>query len=56
MKVIKRTMTPAELARLENSVAQAEVMAAKIDYIAMMADVDIPTEDEEGGAEYEPEV
>lgn len=49
-------MTPAEQARLENSVAQGEIMAAKIDYIAMMTDVDIPTEQEEGGNEYEPEV
>lgn len=48
----KRTLTPAEQARLENNEAQAARNAANIDYIAMMADVEIPTEEEN----YEPEV
>lgn len=46
--MIKRqNMTPAELAALENAEAQAQRNADLIEYIAMMADVEIPT-DEEG--------
>ena len=52
----KRTMTPAELAALENAEAQAAKNAASIDYIAMMADVEIPTEDEGGMMQDESEV
>lgn len=33
---------------LEDLKAQNEKLMANIDYVAMMADVDIPTEDEEG--------
>lgn len=51
----RRTMTPAELAALENAEAQAAKNAASIDYIAMMADVEIPTE-EEGGMQDESEI
>lgn len=43
----KRTMSPADAAKLENSEAQAEANKANIDYIAMMADIEIPTEEEE---------
>lgn len=52
----RRTMTPAELAALENAEAQAAKNAASIDYIAMMADVEIPTEDEGGMMQDESEV
>lgn len=52
--VKKRTMSPAETARMENAEAQAEVNRANIDYIAMMTDVEIPTEEE--GTNYESEV
>ena len=45
MIVKKRTMSPAEQANLENAEAQAEVNKANIDYIAMMTDVEIPTEE-----------
>ena len=46
--MIKRqNMTPAELAALEYAEAQAQKNADLIEYIAMMADVEIPT-DEEG--------
>lgn len=50
MNIKRRIMTPAEQARLENAQAQAEKNKADIDYIAMMTDVEIPTE-EDGGAE-----
>ena len=40
-----------EKAELENATASAERNAANIDYIAMMADIDIPTEDEENVSE-----
>lgn len=50
--MIKRqNMTPAELAALENAEAQAQRNADLIEYIAMMADVEIPTDEE--GAENE---
>lgn len=52
----RRTMTPAEMAALENAEAQAAKNAASIDYIAMMADVEIPTEDEGGMMQDESEV
>ena len=50
----RRTMTPAEQAALENAEAQAARNTANIDYIAMMTDVEIPTEEEAG--ENEPEI
>lgn len=34
-----------EKALLENAMAQAETNAANIDYLAMMADIEIPTEE-----------
>lgn len=46
MNIKRRTMTPAEMAALENTEAQAEANKATIDYIAMMADIEIPTEQE----------
>ncbi len=52
--VRKRTMSPAETARMENAEAKAEVNRANIDYIAMMTDVEIPTEEE--AEDHEPEV
>lgn len=51
----KRNMSPAEKARIENAAAQTEKNKADIDYIAMMADIDIDLEDEEG-TENEPEI
>ena len=41
------------MAALENAEAQAVRNAANIDYIAMMADVKIPTEEEGGNNESE---
>ena len=51
--VRKRTLSPAEMACLENAEAQAEVNRANIDYIAMMTDVEISTEEEGNGNESE---
>ena len=50
MELRKRTLSPAEQAKLENTESQAEINRANIDYIAMMADVEIPTNEE---AEYD---
>lgn len=47
MIIRRRSMSPAELARLENAEAQTEANKANIDYLAMMTDVEIPTEEEE---------
>ena len=41
-------MNPADQAALENAEAQAEVNKANIDYLAMMTDIEIPTEEMEG--------
>ena len=50
--MIKRQiMTPAKLAALENAEAQAQKNADLIEYIAMMADVEIPTDEEVEGNE-----
>ena len=46
MEIRRRTLPIDEQARLENAQAQAEINAANIDYIAMMADIEIPTEEE----------
>ncbi len=54
MIVKKETMTPAERAALENAEALTVTNQANIDYLAMMTDVEIPTED--GGAADESEV
>ena len=41
----KQALSPAEMARYENAVAQVETNEANIDYIAMMSDIEIPTEE-----------
>ena len=46
MVLKRRTMTPAELAALENAEAQVQRNADLIEYVAMMADVEIPIEEE----------
>ena len=50
LKINKLRMTLAERAAQERAAAQAAKNAADIDYIAMMADVEIPTDEE---AEYD---
>lgn len=44
MNIKRRIMTLEEMAEQENARAMAERNAANIDYIAMMTDVEIPTE------------
>lgn len=46
MKITKPTLSPAQQAELENAMARAVRNEANIDYIAMMADVEISTEEE----------
>lgn len=48
MEIIKKPRNLKEQADFENAKAQAEKNKANLDYVAMMADIDIPTE-EEGG-------
>ena len=48
MGLIRRTgIPPKETAELENAQATAQKNADLIEYIAMMTDVEIPTEEEE---------
>lgn len=44
--IINRGMSPMERARLDNAEAAAVKDAANIDYISMMSDIEIPTEEE----------
>ena len=47
MITIKRsTMNPAERAEMENTIAREQRNADLIEYLAMMADIDIPTNEE----------
>ena len=46
MNIKRLTVSIADKTAYENAVAQAIVNAANIDYIAMMADIEIPTEEE----------
>lgn len=50
MKITKPALSPAQQAELENAMARAKRNEANIDYIAMMADMEIPTDEE---AEYD---
>ena len=45
--IINRGMNPKERARLDNAAAAAQKNADLIEYIAMMTDVEIPTDEEE---------
>lgn len=47
VQICKTGMTPRERSELENADASAMKNKATIDYIAMMADIEIPTEEEE---------
>lgn len=46
MNIKRLNVSIADKTAYENAVAQAIVNAANIDYIAMMADIEIPTEEE----------
>lgn len=45
--IIRRGETPQEQALRDNSIAMAQKNADIIEYVAMMADIDIPSEEEE---------
>lgn len=47
VRIIRSQLSPAERASIDNAIAQEKQNAANIDYIAMMTDTEIPTEDEE---------
>lgn len=49
----RRVLSLTDQAELENAKAQAVKNAANIDYIAMMTDVEIPTEEEGATNEFE---
>lgn len=49
--ITKNKMDLAEKAALENATADAARNAANIDYLAMMADIEIPTEGGENESE-----
>ena len=45
VQIRKTGMTPKEVSELENADAASAKNAANIDYLAMMADIEIPTEE-----------
>lgn len=48
MALINRsTLTPQQMAQIENAIAGTAKNAADIDYVAMMADVDMPESETE---------
>lgn len=47
LKIIKPQMTPGEKAEQENAAALAQKSADLIEYLAMMTDVEIPTDEED---------
>lgn len=51
MKIKLPVLSPAEVAENENQQALLAVVNAKLDYVAMMCDIDIPTEEEENEQE-----
>lgn len=46
--IINKGMSPKDRARLDNAQASAQRNADLIEYLAMMTDVEIPTDEEEG--------
>lgn len=52
--IIRRGMSPQEQSMQDNAIAMAQKNADILEYIAMMTDVEIPSEEEE--AHDEPEV
>ena len=52
MKIIRNRVNPAEQAVIENAIAETQRNADIMEYIAMMTDVEIPTEEDQ----YEQEV
>jgi hypothetical protein len=54
MKLIKSKQSPKDRKEQENAISQAEINRANIEYIAMMADVELDIESE--GEENEQEI
>ena len=52
-KIIRTTLTAQQTQELDYLRATVEKQAALIDYLAVMADIDIPVEDTEGGEDDE---
>jgi hypothetical protein len=52
MTIIKRGVSPQDQAMYDNALAATERNADLIEYISMMADIEIPTEEDD----YEPEI
>lgn len=48
LKIRKNEMTPEAAAELENAKAIAQRSADLVEYVAMMADINIPSDDEGG--------
>lgn len=48
---INKGMSPKDRARLDNAQASAQRNADLIEYLAMMTDVEIPTDEEEGAGD-----
>lgn len=46
MKVIKKRQSPKDRKEQENAISQAEINRSNIEYIAMMADVELDAESE----------
>lgn len=51
MKIKRPVLSPAEVAENENQQALLALVNAKLDYVAMMCDINIPMEDEENEQE-----
>ena len=49
--IINKGMSPKDRARLDNAQASAQRNADLIEYLAMMTDVEIPTDEEEGAGD-----
>jgi hypothetical protein len=54
MKIIRNKMSPKDKKEQENAISQAEINRSNIEYIAMMADVELNIESE--GEENEQEI
>lgn len=47
MRIIRNEMSPSDKKEQENTIAQAEINRANIEYIAMMSDVELDNESED---------
>ena len=54
--VNKIKLTPQQMAQIENAIAESERNAAIIEYVAMMADVELPDENTTEVNDAQPEI